>query len=172
MSKEVEKITSEFIESSCYRMDESLRMIRKSFELLDEEDLWKRPNPASNSMGNLLLHLQGNIRQYIISSLGGARDIRERDKEFEAEQGPDGATLLMGLANTILEAKACMWKSTTEELLRKRKVQGFNLSGIGIIVHVVEHLSYHTGQIAFYTKQLKNRDLGYYHGTDLNIKNP
>ena len=52
-----------------------------------------------------------------------------------------------------------------------RSVQGFNFSGIGILVHVVEHLSYHTGQIAFYTKQLKNEQLGFYGDIDLNVKN-
>ena len=58
-----------------------------------------------------------------------------------------------------------------EELMRKRMVQGFEYSGIGIIIHVTEHFSYHTGQIAFWTKQLKNKDLGFYADRDLEIKN-
>jgi uncharacterized damage-inducible protein DinB len=58
-----------------------------------------------------------------------------------------------------------------DELLPPRSVQGFNYSAIGIIIHVVEHYSYHTGQIIFWTKLLKNRDMGFYAGVDLNRRN-
>lgn len=162
---------SEFVENSCFRMDESIRMIRKSFDLLTDSDIWKRPNPSSNSIGNLVLHLRGNITQYVISSLGGTPDIRQREREFRINPGYSKVELLKLLTDTLEQAKATMIRCEAKELLRVRHVQGFRFSGIGIVIHAVEHLSYHTGQIAFWTKILKDEDLGFYDGTDLNITN-
>jgi uncharacterized damage-inducible protein DinB len=146
-------------------------MIRKCFESLSAEDIWERPNKASNSIGNLMLHLKGNITQYAIAGLGGEEDIRDREGEFNATSGYGKDELLRMLGDTLERAKSYITGCGVEELLRIRQVQGFHMSGTGIIVHVVEHLSYHTGQIAFWTKILKDKDLGFYEGRDLNIKN-
>ncbi len=166
-----DKVISEFIENALYRLDQSTRMIAVAFMQLEEQEVWKRSNEASNSMGNLILHLCGNITQYVISSLGETEDIRERDIEFETQSGLNKAELLKKLNDTVNKAKKVIENATPKEWLKKRVVQGFNFSGIGIVMHAVEHYSYHTGQIAFWVKQLKNRDLGFYEGTDLNIKN-
>lgn len=165
------ELTNDFIENACYRLDESLRMIGRSFEALSDDDIWRRPNTASNSVGNLMLHLKGNITQYAIAGLGGLKDTRHRDSEFSATSGDGKAELLQMLGNTIEQAKSSIRNCGPEALLKIREVQGFRLSGIGIVIHVVEHLSYHTGQIAFWTKILKDKDLGFYEGMDLNTKN-
>ncbi len=146
-------------------------MLVKSFEQLEEVDLWKRPNVSSNSTGNLILHLCGNITQYAISSLGCSKDIRNRDREFTIDSGYSKDELLQLIRDVIERAKENIKGCSEEQLLKLREVQGFNLTGIGIIIHVVEHYSYHTGQIAFWTKLLKDKDLGFYEGTDLNVKN-
>ncbi|MEM9361533.1 MAG: DinB family protein [Bacteroidota bacterium] len=161
----------EFVAQACYRMDESLRMVKKSIDQLSEEMVWKKPNSVTNSIGNLVLHLCGNITQYGIASLQGLDDDRNRDMEFETSSGYTKTELLNKLSNTVNEAKSSFRSSKTQELLQKRKVQGFEFSGIGNIIHVVEHFSYHTGQIALWTKLLNNKDLGFYDGFDLNIKN-
>jgi uncharacterized damage-inducible protein DinB len=163
--------TYEFIAQSIYRIKRSTLGIEKSFLLLKEEDIWKRPNSASNSIGNLILHLCGNITQYAISSLGGNPDNRVRDLEFSTTSGYTKKELLAKLQAVAKEASAIIQNASEEELLRVRSVQGFDYSGIAIIVHVVEHYSYHTGQIAFWTKILKDKDLGFYTGVDLNKKN-
>jgi hypothetical protein len=162
---------SDFVENCCFRIDEDLRMIKKSFDCLSDIDIWKQPNKASNSMGNLILHLRGNITQYIISSLGGLADTRERELEFSANPGYSRERLLELLGETANRAKETIKKCETDSFLRVHRVQGFELSGIGMVIHVVEHLSYHTGQIALLTKLITDRDLGFYEGTDLNIKN-
>jgi uncharacterized damage-inducible protein DinB len=162
---------TEFIEQSVYRLHENTPRISQCLDLLTEDELWMRPNPASNSMGNLLLHLCGNIRQYLISGLGQQPDTRTRDAEFDALGGYDKKELLEKLSATIQEAVAILRAADEKALLTTRKVQGYQLTGIGMIIHVVEHYSYHTGQIAFWTKQLRNRDLGFYAGVDLNTKN-
>lgn len=163
-------LAAEFVSQACYRMDESTRMLRTALEELDEADVWKRPNASSNSIGNLLLHLCGNIRQYAISALGSTEDLRERDAEFAARGGLDKATLLEKLLATVDEAQATIRNADAANLLRVRSVQGFRLSGLGIVLHVVEHYSYHTGQIAFWTKLLKDKDLGFYAGIDLTVR--
>ncbi len=138
---------------------------------LEEAETWKRPNQNSNSVGNIILHLCGNIRQYAISSLGQIEDIRERDKEFSADGGYSKSELLKKLTDTVEQAKNIIKNSSEAELLRKRQVQGFTHSGVGIIVHVTEHYSYHTGQIIFWIKLLKDKDLEFYKDIDLNVKN-
>ncbi len=161
----------DFKNNASYRLNESLRMIRSCMTRLSEEDVWKKPNPSSNSVGNLILHLCGNISQYVISSLGEKPDLRQRDEEF-AISGGMSKTELMGRLEEVLQESGLIISGASEkELLREREVQGFTMSGLGVVLHVVEHLSYHTGQIAFWTKLLKDEDLGFYDGFDLNIKN-
>jgi uncharacterized damage-inducible protein DinB len=163
---------TEFREQANYRLDESTRMLTKCFQELEETDIWKRPNPSSNSVGNLILHLCGNMTQYAISSLGESSDIRNRDREFAADSGYPKSRLLEMLIEVVDRVKNNIRYCSAKQLSTSRKVQGFNLTGIGIVIHVVEHYSYHTGQIAFWTKILKDKDLKFYDGIDLNIKNP
>lgn len=166
------KILEEFKAQIIYRLDESTRLITKTFEELEEEDMWKRFNESSNSIGNLILHLCGNITQYAIASLGNGEDKRDRDKEFTNDYNFTKQELIKKLIKTVEKAKSVIYNCSFSEMMRKREVQGFYFSGIGIAIHVTEHYSYHTGQIAFWTKQLKNKkDLGFYDGIDLNIKN-
>ncbi|MFD2585660.1 DinB family protein [Croceitalea marina] len=166
-----EIIREEFIQNAIYRLDESTRMNTISLEQLSEEDIWKRPNENLNSVGNLILHLCGNMSQYIISSLGETEDTRKRDIEFDTISGFNKKELQLMLTETAEKSKRIINDASLAQLVRKRKVQGFYFSGIGVVLHAVEHYSYHTGQIAFWTKQLKNKDLGFYDGIDLKIKN-
>ena len=148
--------------------DESLPRIRKCLAEMTADEIWARPNEQSNSVGNLVLHLAGNVRQYIIATLGGVADVRERQKEFD-EKGPlPTAELLDRLEKAMAEVSAVLDRLDPSTLLQTHRVQGFVESGLSILVHVVEHFSYHTGQIAYITKSRKNIDLGFYRGRDLN----
>ena len=111
------------------------------------------------------------MTQYIISSIGGSPDHRNRDEEFTASNTFNKTALLQLLQETTTKAKEVLQTVNEAELLRTRQVQGFNFSGIGAALHAVEHFSYHTGQIAFWVKLLKNKDLQFYAGVNLNIKN-
>ena len=163
--------SKEFIEQSIIRMEENNERIQKCLAMLSEEEVWQKPNPSSNSVGNLILHLCGNITQWIIASLGKIEDKRQRDLEFSTTGGFSKAELLDKILNTVAEANQTIRNLSEAELLEKKEVQGFDYSGIGIIIHVVEHYSYHAAQIAFWTKLLKDKDLGFYEGQDLNVKN-
>lgn len=164
-------MVSEFLANSIYRLDEGTRMIKISLESVSESDIWKKPNDSSNSIGNQIIHICGNMTQYIIASLEEQDDYRNRDEEFSMTGGFTKIQLIQKLEDTVNKAKLVLNGCNKRQLIKKREVQGFNLSGIGIVIHAVEHYSYHTGQIAFWTKLLTNKDLGFYDGRDLNIKN-
>ena len=163
--------TEDFKENCLYRLDEAVRMLTISMEKLPDDLFWHRERSVLNSAGNLLLHLSGNIRQYIISGLGGAPDKRERDAEFETERQPGRAGVWAAFLETVREAQAVIRNAQAADLLEKRKVQGFTFSGMGLVIHAVEHLSYHTGQIAYIVKAGTGQQLGFYDGMDLTIKN-
>lgn len=170
MDKEA-RLVEEIVENALYRMDESTRMIKKSLAEISEDEVWQKPNPSLNSIANLMLHLCGNISQYVISSLGETEDKRNRDDEFSVTGGLTKDELFTKLESVVDDAKRVIFNVTPNQLVKMRSVQGFSFSGVGIILHAVEHYSYHTGQIAFWVKQLKNKDLGFYDGIDLNKKN-
>ena len=164
-------IEKEFINQSILRLNENTPRIEKCLELLTEKEVWQRPNSSSNSIGNLIVHLCGNITQYIISSLGESEDNRKRDEEFSIDGKFTKAQILLLLQEALIKATKVLKHITSNQLVKIHSVQGFELSGIGIIIHVVEHYSYHTSQISFFTKLLKDQDLGYYADLDLDIKN-
>ena len=142
---------------SCF--DKYLPRIIRCLELLSENQIWWRPNAASNAAGNIVLHLCGNIRQWIISGLGGAPDVRERDKEF-AEPGPIPRRVLIAqLKNTVEDACKIIDGISVEALSREFHIQGYHLSGMVAIAHVYEHFSYHTGQLIYLTKLKRGKDL-------------
>ena len=164
-------ITSEFLEQCIIRLELNTPRIKQCLDIITEEQLWQRPNETLSSIGNLILHLRGNITQYIISSIGNKTDNRNRDAEFSANDGYNNDELYQLLNNTVEQAVTVIRNCDEEQLLKKRSVQGYNYTGIANIVHVVEHYSYHTGQIAYWTKILTGKDLGFYANHDLNLKN-
>lgn len=164
-------IESELIAQSIFRINENTQRIEKCLKCLNEEELWKKPNSTLNSVGNLILHLCGNIGQYIISSMGGNPDLRNRNEEFSTTGGLTKAELLSKLKITTASANAIIARQDAGSLIRSRNVQAYTLTGVGIVLHVVEHYAYHTGQIVFWTKLIKEKDLGFYAGVDLNKKN-
>lgn len=161
----------EFATQIARHMEMNTPRIEKALAELTEAELWERPNSQSNSVGNLLLHLCGNITQYVLSSLGSQPDHRVRDAEFAAEGGFNKSELLEKLSSTVRQATQIIRNTSQEEMMRERSVQGFQMSGIAIAIHVCEHYSYHTGQIAFWVKRLKNKNLDFYAGVNLNAKN-
>lgn len=128
-------------------------------KLLSEEEIWWRPNRASNSVGNLVLHLQGNVRQWIISGLGKQPDQRDRDREF-AETGPiPRRALLAGFRKTVNEAGEVLVTLSPSDLVRMFSIQGYSVTGLEAIGHVAEHFAFHAGQIIFVTKLKCGKDL-------------
>ena len=148
--------------SRAYLTGDYLPKIRHALDGLSEADLWWRPNEASNSIGNLLLHLAGNIRQWVVSGIGSSPDTREREKEFTAAGGSVSQELLDHLEEAVEAADEVLSRLSTEHLLTSRVIQGMDVSVLDALYHVVEHFSTHTGQILYLAKLRTGRDLAFW----------
>ena len=160
-------LLDEFKQNAIFRLEEGQRMIHLAFAKIGEEQLWKIPVAQGLSLGNQLLHICGNMTQYAIASLSELPDQREREKEFATKEGFAKAELLQQLDHTISLAISSINEASATQYTQLRKVQGFELSGVGVVLHAVEHFSYHVGQIAFWIKLLTEEDLGFYAQHDL-----
>ena len=150
--------------------NESIPRIQKCITLLTDDQIWRKPNKHSNSIGNLILHLEGNVRQWLLSSIFKTNDDRDRDLEFNFSGPTPKKYLSDKLEQLATDTTDALEEITVDMLVESRMVQGFNETVTSILIHVTEHFSYHTGQIAFYTKLLNNEDLGFYADFDLNEK--
>lgn len=142
--------------------DECWPRMRKTVEGLSEEQLWWRPNEASNSIGNLLLHLSGNVRQWIVTSFNRREDQRNRPAEFAEKAGGPANELLARLGATLDEAAAVLSRLTEADLLAPMDIQGYHTTGLAAVYHVVEHFAMHYGQILYIAKAQQGQDLGFY----------
>jgi len=146
-------LADSFIERSRHFLTYEYRTkIRLAVEALPSDALWWRANEQSNSVGNLLLHLAGNVRQWIVSGVGGAPDNRYRAAEFEARSGDDAATLLAKLDKVLDDADAVLARLTEADLAEARTIQGREINVLEAVYHVVEHFSGHVGQIVLIAK--------------------
>src|SRR4051812_8584417 len=145
---------------------EYLPKIEHCLERLSDEEVWWRANPESNSIGNLLLHLSGNARQWIVCGVGGAVDGRERQQEFDERAILPRAELLARLKQTITEVDDVLARFDVARILEHRPIQGCDVGLLEAIFHVVEHFSMHTGQIILLTKMLKSVDMKFYEVAD------
>jgi hypothetical protein len=136
--------------------------LRTCVESLTEEQIWWRPNPSSNSIGNLVLHLNGNVRQWLVNSFSKREDQRDRPAEFAATGAVSGAELLAKLEWTIHEGEQTINRLSEADLIARYEIQGYNVYGLEAVYQVIEHFGLHYGQIAYITKMLKDQDLGFY----------
>lgn len=148
------QIGREFLlQSQKLLLEDYLPIIEFSARRLGVEQTWWRANEHSNSVGNLLLHLSGNVRQWIISGIGGdCQDARKRELEFNAREHLPSEELLTQLRATVEEAARVLENFDSEKLLEKRIIQGREVSALDAVYHVVEHFAMHAGQIIFVAK--------------------
>jgi uncharacterized damage-inducible protein DinB len=142
--------------------DEYLPKIERCLADLSDDEVWWRANPESNSIGNLLLHLAGNARQWIVSGVGGRADDRVRQQEFDEQAGIERAALLTRLRQTIEDVDGVLAEFDPARILEERRIQGDDVTVLEAVFHVVEHFAMHTGQIILLTKMLKGADLKFY----------
>jgi len=159
-------ISRAFIDQSRRLLTDSyLPRIERAVAGVSTEHVWGRANPQSNSIGNLMLHLNGNVRQWIISGLGGEEDVRTRQREFEARTGAEVSELLRELRATVEGADRVLANVNPSALLEGRRIQSYDVTVMQAIYAVVEHFSMHTGQIILLAKTVKG-DLGFYDLSD------
>lgn len=151
-----------FLQYSCDKLRQFAERIEVCLGKLNEDQIWARGSENSNAIGNLVLHLDGNVRQWIIGSLGGERVQRDRDGEFAARGGSTAGELSTRLRQTVEQATRIIAQLTATQLSKTYDIQNYGVSGVEAVYHVVEHFAEHTGQIIFATKMLTGDDLGFY----------
>jgi uncharacterized damage-inducible protein DinB len=152
-----------FLERARYFLSTEYRtQLRLAVEALPDEGLWWRPNDQSNSVGNLLLHLNGNVRQWILAGVGGQPDARHRAAEFDARSGPTASALLADLNRTLDDVDLVLAGLTDAALLEPRTIQGRDTTVLAAVFHVVEHFSGHLGQIILIAKLLAPGAINFY----------
>ena len=151
-----------FLDYSAGKLRQMAGRIETCLSGLTEEQIWARSNDNENAIGNLVLHVSGNVRQWIVAGVGGRADTRQRDGEFAARAGGRGAELVASLKECVEEAAGTLAEVTPERLGERIVVQHYDMTVLEAIYHVVEHFSGHTGQIIFATKMLTGADLGFY----------
>lgn len=148
--------------ASNFLVGDYLPKIERCLEKLTDEQIWWRANEESNSIGNLILHLSGNARQWIICGVGAQPDNRDRDSEFAQREIISREELLTLLRTTLSEVQSTLRDLDPSVLLEHRKIQGNDVEILEAIFHVTEHFSMHAGQIFLLTKLLTASDLGFY----------
>ncbi len=152
-------ITADFLNVSCRRLDEMSKLLVTCLKRLTEEQIWRRQGAYENAVGNLVLHLSGNARQWIMHGVGGAPDVRVRDKEFSVDGGISGAELIALFEATMTETKGVIAAVTPERMVERTTPQKREVSVLEAIYQVVGHVQQHTGQIILLTKQMLETDL-------------
>jgi uncharacterized damage-inducible protein DinB len=161
-----DKIAADFLDVSCRKLGMMTDHLEVCVRKLSDEQLWQRGGEHENAVGNLVLHLCGNARQWVIHGVGGAADVRVRDQEFSARGDLSGTDLIGLFAGTMTEVKAVLATVPPERLVERITPQGRNVSVMEAICQVVGHVQLHVGQIILLTKQMTASDL------DLTIPRP
>jgi uncharacterized damage-inducible protein DinB len=156
-------VSREFVQRArTFLTGEYLPKIERCLEKLNDEQIWWRANPESNSIGNLILHLCGNAHQWIVCGLGDDLDNRKRQEEFDQRGGVSRNELLARLRQTITDVDKTLANFDEAKLLVEYPIQGTTSSALNAIFHVTEHFSMHTGQIILQAKILAQVDLNFY----------
>jgi uncharacterized damage-inducible protein DinB len=157
------KVSAEFITQTRYLLrEEYLPKIERCLEQLADEQIWWRANDNSNSIGNLILHISGNARQWIVSGLGAEPDARKRDAEFAERRIVPRGELLTHFRQAVSDIDRTLESFAAERLLEQFQIQGTTTTALAAILHVTEHFSMHTGQIILLAKMLADVDFVFY----------
>lgn len=164
-----ELVAQRFLDQSRYYLGvEYPAKIRQAVEVIPEDRLWWRPHPQANSAANLLLHLAGNIRQWVASGIGRAPDTRARDEEFAATESPawPRERLLTHFEDACADASAVLAGLRPDALLEPRTIQGRDTDVLSAIYHVVEHCAGHAGQLILLAKWFAPGRIAFYDDRD------
>lgn len=155
-------IEQEFLRFSGDKITQLSGRIQDCLGRLSSEQIWTRNTDNENSVGNLVLHLCGNVGQWIGSGIAGRPDTRTRDAEFAARGNVEPSELADRLRKTTEDAASILRNLPHSELMVMTTIQKYNITKTEAIYHCIEHFAQHTGQIIFATKLLTGQDLGYY----------
>jgi hypothetical protein len=164
MDSEIGKL---FLDYSSRKLTQMTGNVESCLSKLNDKQVWERHAAHENTIGNLILHLCGNMRQWIMHGVGNDQDVRTRDAEFSASSGLGAKQLSELFAKTVNEAKGIIGSLPVERLKDRTDPQKMGeVSVLNAIYQVVGHVQQHVGQIILLTKQMTGKDL------DLTIPRP
>ena len=155
-------LAGDFLRVSRHQLDTRRRRIEACLDRLTDAQIWTRRHDVENAVGNLVLHLCGNVEQWMVGGVGGKAVTRDRDAEFARREAMPAAELAARLRAVLGAADAVLETLTPDDLARPRTIQGYDVTVLHAVYHVVEHFAEHTGQIIWATKGLTGRPLGFY----------
>lgn len=157
------ELAASFCEYAVQKIAQNFRQIERCAELLTTEELWRRSNEHCNAVGNLVLHLAGNIRQWMVGGLGGSSTPRDRAAEFAERRLRAAGEIMPLLQAAVTDASVVIASRSAAQLAATYLIQDkYRVTGIVAVTHVVEHFSFHTGQIVHITKAIRDVDLSLY----------
>jgi uncharacterized damage-inducible protein DinB len=151
-----------FLRQSARKLQQYQERINECVDRLSEEQIWWRGADAGNAVGNLMLHLSGNVRQWILHGVAGIPDTRIRDLEFDTRGGETAGELKERLGAVIEQATAIIQQISPERLVETITVQNYKVTVLEAVSHVTQHFAEHTGQIIYATKLLTGQGFDWY----------
>lgn len=133
-------------------LDQSMLKITNCTSQLTDAQIWWRPAEGMNSIGNLLLHLRGNLDQWMRVGIQGDCDDRDRESEFSSRESASGQELVSNLHETVVQTKNILANMQSSDWLLETSVQGFSITKAGVLMHTVPHFVGHTHQIVMLTR--------------------
>lgn len=164
-------LAQEYTTETVHLLDQSMLKIEHCLSQLNEKQIWWRPQASLNSVGNLLLHLAGNLQQWAVSGVGKLPDSRERESEFAAKDGIEKEQLLESLRSVVANAISTIQAQSRKDLLGKISIQGFEVSVLAAISHTVTHFVGHTHQIIYITRQQLGEQYQFHWSPDTDRRN-
>ena len=156
------ELGEEFIRVARKELGQGRDRVESCLARLSPEQIWHRDHAIENSVGNLVLHLAGNVNQWIVSGVGGEEDRRDRDWEFSTREPLLGDDLLERLSKAVRAADEVLANLPLSRLVETRQIQVYELTVLHAITHVLTHFAGHVGQIIWATKHVTGTDLGFY----------
>lgn len=147
-----EKLAHELITEMRHTLSKGLHKIEHCASQLSDGQLWWRPRPEMNGIANLMLHLSGNIRQWVIAGVTQAKDTRNRPAEFNDRSNQAKAQVLATLKATVKEADDVLADLTAAKLIEPRRIQGFETTVLGAVLDAVPHFRGHVQEIIHMTR--------------------
>jgi uncharacterized damage-inducible protein DinB len=152
MNPSLPAIGKEFCRAASAELEDAMGRIEHCLDQLSSSQLWWRPNESMNSIANLVLHVCGNVRQWIVAGVGESPDQRNRPLEFSQREGLSVADLKTMLRDVAIETRKTLDGVTEQELLRQRNIQGFAVTGLQAVLESVAHFRGHTQEIVHLTR--------------------
>ena len=153
MAASADDVANALLTGARHQLSEGMAKIEHCVAQLSDEQLWWRPRPEMNSIANLMLHLAGNLRQWIVAGVGGAKDVRDRPGEFAERSGMPKAQVFEKLRHVIAECDAILAKLGPDALVSRKRIQGFDVTVTDAIFDVVPHFRGHTQEIIHMTRE-------------------